>query len=183
MSVHGDADKPNATFSEDTNKQDQPRDAGTSNIITGFESSEASLPKGYFVSRYFLGSFLAIGVGLSSGTGAFGYAAPILSYINEDLGPDAQYVWISYVYNAALAVCLCLVGRLGDIFGRRYIFIGGALLAVIGSIICATANSIDILIGGNVRYGIPNDLNVWYTDPRRSSLESHPQRSYPSISP
>lgn len=149
MSTHESVEKTTTTHSENLEKPHTHKDPNASNIV-GFESSEDTLPKGYFYSRYFIGSFLAVGIGLSSGTGAFGYAAPILGYINEDLGPDAQYVWISYVYNACLAVFLCLVGRLGDIFGRRYIFIGGALLAVIGSIICATANSINVLIGGNV---------------------------------
>lgn len=38
--------------------------------VTGFEVHEASLPKGYFYSRYFVGSYLAIGFGLWGGTAA-----------------------------------------------------------------------------------------------------------------
>jgi len=37
---------------------------------------------------------------------------------------------------------LCLVGRLSDIFGRRWFFILGNFFALIGCIICATAQSV-----------------------------------------
>jgi MFS family permease len=82
-----------------------------------------------------------------------GYAAPILAQINADVGPDPRYVWISLVYTVCSAVWFPIVGRLGDIFGRRYLMILGALLAIIGSIICATAHSVLTLIGGNVFLG------------------------------
>jgi MFS family permease len=77
-----------------------------------------------------------------------------LAIINEDLGPDPRYTWISLVYNTALAIFLAPLGRLSDIFGRRYFFIGGGVLGVVGSIVCATANSIPMLIGGNVLLGV-----------------------------
>jgi hypothetical protein len=39
-------------------------------VVTGFEADESDLPKGYFRSRFFLGSYLAIGLGLWGGTAA-----------------------------------------------------------------------------------------------------------------
>jgi hypothetical protein len=39
-------------------------------VVTGFEADEADLPKGYFRSRFFLGSYLAIALGLWGGTAA-----------------------------------------------------------------------------------------------------------------
>lgn len=123
-------------------------------VIGGFEADIDGLPPGYFKSRFFIGTFCAIGFGLMAGVGAFGYAAPILGIINEDIGPDARYTWISLVYNAALAVCIAPLGRITDIFGRRYWFIGSGLLSVVGSIVCATAKSIPVLIGGNVLLGV-----------------------------
>ncbi|KAL2754806.1 hypothetical protein ACRALDRAFT_1082471 [Sodiomyces alcalophilus JCM 7366] len=123
-------------------------------VVTGYETTVEGLPKGYFRSRFFIGTMLATGIGLWAGTSAFSYAAPILTQINQDLGPDPRYTWIALVYNAALAVCLAPVGRLSDIFGRRYYFIGGAVMAVVGTIVCATAKSITTLIGGNVLLGM-----------------------------
>ncbi len=38
--------------------------------VTGFEADQTQLPEGYFRSRFFVGSFLAIGFSLWAGTGA-----------------------------------------------------------------------------------------------------------------
>jgi hypothetical protein len=38
--------------------------------VTGFEIDETQLPKGYYYSRFFIGSFMAIGLGLWAGTAA-----------------------------------------------------------------------------------------------------------------
>lgn len=116
--------------------------------IHGFEIDSAALPKGYYRSRFFLGTFLATGLAIICGTAAFGFAAPLLGVINADIGPDARYTWISLVYNAVLAVFLSPVGRLSDIFGRRYFFVGGAVVAIVGSVICATAQDIPTLVSG-----------------------------------
>lgn len=116
------------------------------NEIHGFEADFANLPKGYYRSRFFLGTMLAVGLAIMCGTAAFGFAAPILGVINADIGPDDRYVWVSLVYNAVLAVFLSPVGRLSDIFGRRYFFVGGAVVAIVGSVICATAKDIPTLV-------------------------------------
>lgn len=46
-----------------------------------------------------------------------------------------------------------LFGRLSDIFGRRYIFIAGDVLAVIGSIISASSTTVAQLCVGSVMMG------------------------------
>lgn len=51
------------------------------------------------------------------------------------------------MYNVTLAIALVLVGRLSDIFGRRYFFVGGQLIGITGSIVCAKATSVPMLIG------------------------------------
>ncbi|KAF2817771.1 MFS general substrate transporter [Mytilinidion resinicola] len=102
-----------------------------------FETDESILPKGYFYSTFFLGSYAAIALGL----------------VADACQPDELYVWVSLVYNVCSTVWFPIVGRFGDIFGRRYMMIAGALCAVIGSVICATAQSIPVLIGGNVFLG------------------------------
>ncbi|KAF1980654.1 MFS general substrate transporter [Aulographum hederae CBS 113979] len=121
--------------------------------VVGFEADESTLPKGYFFSRFFIGSYLAIAFSLWAGTASFAYAAPILAQINADIGPDQNLVWVSLVYTVCSAVWFPIVGRIGDIFGRRYLMIGGTVCALVGSIICATAQDIPTLIGGNVFLG------------------------------
>lgn len=51
-----------------------------------FTTEISNLPKGYFRSLTFLGSMLAIGMSFSCGVGGFSFAAPVLAYINADIG-------------------------------------------------------------------------------------------------
>jgi MFS family permease len=46
------------------------------------------------------------------------------------------------------------VGRLSDLFGRRWFFICGSVLSLIGCIVCSVAKDINQLIGGTVLVGI-----------------------------
>jgi hypothetical protein len=86
--------------------------------IHGFKTDESTLPRGYFRSPSFLGTIPATGLGVVSGNGAFGLAAPNLAIINAEIGPDANIIWVSLSYTLNLAVSLSMVGRLNDLFGR-----------------------------------------------------------------
>lgn len=130
------------------------QNAAPDNGLHGFMATGDTIPPGYYRSAYFLGSMLAIGVGLGAGVGGFGLAAPILGDINASLGPSPYVTWAAIVYTLCLAVGSTLIGRLSDVFGRRYFFIGCAVLATIGSIVCATAQSINTLIGGTTLIGL-----------------------------
>ena len=46
------------------------RPASEAFSVTGFDADESELPKGYYHSPFFLGSFLAIGFSLWAGTAA-----------------------------------------------------------------------------------------------------------------
>ena len=59
-----------------------------------------------------------------------------------------------------LSVFLTLVGRISDIFGRRWVFAGGSIVGLIGSIICAVAKDIPTLIGGTTLIGIGASTQV-----------------------
>lgn len=57
-------------------------------------------------------------------------------------------------YTLTLSVGLTLVGRLSDLFGRRWFFISGNALAVIGCIVCAVAYNVSMVIGGTTLIGL-----------------------------
>ncbi|KAI9723273.1 MAG: hypothetical protein M1812_001155 [Candelaria pacifica] len=120
----------------------------------GFVTDDASLPKGYYRSMSFIGTMLAVGLGLMAAVAGFAFPAPILSVINKDVGPNASYVWIGLVYTLTLAIGLLLVGRLSDLFGRRWFFIGASFFGLIGCIVCATAKNVPSLIGGTTLIGL-----------------------------
>ena len=119
-----------------------------------FTVDESDLAKGYFHSLPFLGSMLALGISFACGVGGFAFAAPILSYINGDIGPDPNLTWVALTYTLTTGVCLILVGRLSDLFGRRWFMIGGAFLGTLGTIVCATAKDIPALIAGETLVGL-----------------------------
>ncbi|ERT01155.1 hypothetical protein HMPREF1624_02396 [Sporothrix schenckii ATCC 58251] len=153
-------------------EQHQPQDAtyqGSSDeheAVGGarFDVDEGDLPPGYFKSRFFLGTMLAIGLGLTGGVAGFGFAAPILTTINNDIGPSANIQWVALVYTLTSSVTLTIIGRVTDIFGRRWIFTGGTFLGIVGSIVCATAQTVDTLIGGMTIIGIgaATQLSYYY---------------------
>lgn len=79
---------------EDVNSANSHSDGSELHVIDQTVNA-AALPKGYFRSRFFLGSSAAVALSLLATVSAFGYAAPILGIINEDIGPDPNYVWVS----------------------------------------------------------------------------------------
>lgn len=56
-----------------------------------------------------------------------------------------------------------VVGRLSDIFGRRWFFIVGNVLALICGILGATATNINTLIGGNILGGLAGAVQISFT--------------------
>ena len=75
---------------------------------------------GYWKSWRFIGSMMAIGLAFCGGTGGFALIAPVLDDINDELGPSPNVLWCLLVYLLLESVFFLLVGRLSDIFGRRW---------------------------------------------------------------
>ncbi|PYH87454.1 siderophore iron transporter [Aspergillus ellipticus CBS 707.79] len=121
------------------------------------------LPAGYYCSKNFIGSLIA--VCLMAISLYLGYVLPVnsLTAINADLGPDPSYSLISTVFTLISGVGLLLVGRLGDLFGRRYILIGGQAFGLIGAIVCATAKNVPTVIGGSVLCGLAAAVQLTFS--------------------
>ena len=58
------------------------------------------------------------------------------------------------------AIMFLLVGRLSDIFGRRWFFIVGSAIGTVGSIIAATANGVGQLIAGETLIGVAAGFQI-----------------------
>lgn len=54
----------------------------------GREASE--VPKGYWYSPLFIGSYCAVGFGFMSATGGYALVAPLITAINEDIGRSSN---------------------------------------------------------------------------------------------
>jgi EmrB/QacA subfamily drug resistance transporter len=78
-------------------------------------------------------------------------AAPVLQ---SDLGASfAQTQWVVAVYQLTYAVLLITGGRLGDLYGRRRLFVIGLVGFVITSAACGFANSAPMLIAARALQG------------------------------
>src|SRR3954471_1518976 len=66
--------------------------------------------------------------------------------IRRDLGGSETLVqWLRAASTLAMAIGLVTGGRLGDIYGRRRMFIVGAAGFTLGSLLCALANGPELL--------------------------------------
>ncbi|MFJ4670376.1 MFS transporter [Kitasatospora purpeofusca] len=81
-----------------------------------------------------------------------GVAAPA---VRQDLGgSDARIQWITASYTLAFAVLLITGGRLGDLLGRKRLFVLGAAGFTLASVLCAAAPGAGTLIAARTVQGL-----------------------------
>lgn len=72
-----------------------------------------------------------------------------LSTIIREFNTDIQSIqWVITVYSLTLAALMITGGRLGDLFGRKRMFMLGAVIFAFGSFIASVSNSVGILLLG-----------------------------------
>ncbi|MEU0791219.1 MFS transporter [Amycolatopsis sp. NPDC005961] len=87
----------------------------------------------------------------------FVFTAPlsIVPAVAGGLGAGAVATsWILSSMSLGLAVALLPAGAVGDDFGRRRVFVAGALVTAVGSVLCAVAPAPLMFIGGRVVEGL-----------------------------
>lgn len=72
--------------------------------------------------------------------------------------PDIQ--WIVIAYTLTYAALMLVFGRVGDIFGHRTIFLGGAAISIAAFALCAMSSSYCMLLGARVLQGIGAALTL-----------------------
>jgi MFS family permease len=121
------------------------------------------LEKGYFLSTRIVGSFVGTGIVVVATYFQFqALAAVLMSAIYPDIGPSANVALVSTVWSAAQPISLLLFGRLSDRFGRRNFALGSCVLAIVGGVVAATAQSIEALIAAEVIMGIASGVPAAY---------------------
>jgi EmrB/QacA subfamily drug resistance transporter len=82
-----------------------------------------------------------------------------LPSIQSDLGfSQSNLAWVVNAYLIAFGGLLLLAGRLGDLIGRRRIFLIGLAVFTAASLLCGVAQSQGILIGARLLQGIGGAL-------------------------
>jgi EmrB/QacA subfamily drug resistance transporter len=78
-----------------------------------------------------------------------------LPQIRGDIGATAEQLqWMLNVYLLTMAVLVVTAGRLGDMFGRKRVFLLGMVLFGLGSVVSALSGDPDILILGRILQGV-----------------------------
>ena len=84
-----------------------------------------------------------------------------LPYMQRDLGfSQADLTWVINAYLIAFGSFLLLAGRLGDLFGRRIVFLAGVGLFTLASIATGFAASAEFLIIGRFLQGLGASLSA-----------------------
>ncbi|KAH8723565.1 major facilitator superfamily domain-containing protein [Phaeosphaeriaceae sp. PMI808] len=81
-------------------------------------------------------------------------AGSVMSFIIRELGEPATASWIIQGPLLMQSVLSPLVGRLSDVLDRKMFATIPPLIACIGSVVCAKATSMSMLIGGGILIGV-----------------------------
>jgi MFS family permease len=74
-----------------------------------------------------------------------------LPALTVDLHADvARVEWVVFSYLLVLVALLLNVGRIGDLFGRRHVYVAGLLVFGLASGACAAATGVGLLVGSRV---------------------------------
>lgn len=80
---------------------------------------------------------------------------PALSHIGEGLDRNsADVAWILTGYFVSAAVCTPILGRLGDMWGRRKVLVAAMALFALGSLISAVGPTLEVIVLGRVVAGV-----------------------------
>ncbi|MFJ2901177.1 MDR family MFS transporter [Streptomyces sp. NPDC087212] len=77
-----------------------------------------------------------------------------LPTIVSDLGGAEHMSWVVTSYLLAETVSTVLVGKFGDLFGRKVVFQVSAIVFITGSFLCGLATNMSLLIGWRAMQGI-----------------------------
>ncbi|MFR3090549.1 MAG: MDR family MFS transporter [Eggerthella lenta] len=116
----------------------------------GVPASEPKPEHSRGVAAVFAGLLLAMFVSTLSET----VTATALPTIVGDLGGVDHMQWVTTAYILASTVMMPIYGKLGDLFGRKYLFIIALSIFIVGSATCGLAPSMDGLIAGRAVEGL-----------------------------
>ncbi|MEU4642572.1 MFS transporter [Micromonospora sp. NPDC023814] len=87
--------------------------------------------------------------------------AVALPAIQRDLGFTATgLAWVVNAYLVAFGGLLLLAGRLGDLLGRRAVFLAGVALFTVASLFCAVATGPEALVVARFLQGVGGALTM-----------------------
>lgn len=80
--------------------------------------------------------------------------ATALPTVVADLGGAGHQSWVVTSYLLASTIATAIVGKLGDLFGRKMIFGAAILFFLVGSVLCGISSSMEMLVASRALQGI-----------------------------
>lgn len=80
--------------------------------------------------------------------------ATALPTVVADLGGAGHQAWVVTSYLLASTIATAIVGKLGDLFGRKVVFQASILSFLVGSVLCGLSSSMSMLVGSRALQGI-----------------------------
>lgn len=100
-------------------------------------------------------AMLAVGIAVSISVLVGSIANIALPTIARDMHvTPAESIWVVNAYQLAVTVCLMPCASLGDVYGHRRVYIWGLVFYTFGSLICAVAPDMTVLISARVLQGL-----------------------------
>ena len=98
---------------------------------------------------------VSIGVGTFMSAANGSVVNAILPVLARDLGTSVAGIeWVSVVYLLVISALLLGVGRLGDLYGHKRLYLAGYLLFVAGALACALSGSAGMLAATRALQGV-----------------------------
>jgi EmrB/QacA subfamily drug resistance transporter len=98
--------------------------------------------------------FVAVLLGMSLAALDQTIVATALPTVVADLGGAGHQSWVVTSYLLASTIVTAIVGKLGDLFGRKTVFQAAVLFFLAGSVLCGLAGSMTMLVAARALQGI-----------------------------
>src|SRR5256885_6114935 len=98
--------------------------------------------------------FLAVVLGMLLAALDQTIVATALPTVVADLGGAGHQSWVVTSYLLASTIITAIVGKLGDLFGRKMVFAAAVVFFLAGSVLCGLAGSMTMLVASRALQGI-----------------------------
>lgn len=144
---------PNLTTAEAANAPEA-SELTASHTASEPAASPAPEAPGELPRRTAIAVFVALMVAMTVGALDQTVVATALPTIVGELGGATHILWVTTAYVLASTVTMPIYGKMGDLMGRKGLFLGSLVLFAAGSILCGLANSMALLIAGRAVQGL-----------------------------
>jgi EmrB/QacA subfamily drug resistance transporter len=128
---------------------------GETSDVTAVETSvDPESPAGGLSGRRRNMVFIAVLLGMMLAALDQTIVATALPTVVADLGGAGHQSWVVTSYLLASTISTAIVGKLGDLFGRKAVFQASILFFFVGSVLCGMSSTMTMLVASRTLQGI-----------------------------